>query len=164
MLAFNCKVCSREAFVKPSHAKIGWGKYCSNKCNAEDQKNGRLFACHTCNKEVYRSLKFQQRSKSGKFFCSKSCQTIWRNSVYIGEGHANWRGGTSSYRDILRRGKVKPICKRCKSADARTLTAHHKDRDRKNNSISNLIWLCHNCHYLVHHYKSESKDFLVPVA
>ena len=35
---------------------------------------------------------------------------------------------------------------------------------RKNNSVSNLIWLCHNCHHLVHHYKNETKNFMVPVA
>ncbi|MBI2591907.1 HNH endonuclease [Candidatus Saccharibacteria bacterium] len=164
MPRFNCKVCGREKYIKPSHVKENAGKYCSQKCNAASQKNGRMFACYICGKETYKSLRDQTRSKSGKFFCGKSCQTIWRNSVYVGEGHTNWKGGMASYRDILRRAKAVPICKRCKIEDPRTLTAHHKDRNRQNNSISNLIWLCHNCHYLVHHYKSETKDFLVPVA
>lgn len=160
MPVFNCKICGQEAFVKSSHQKNGWGIYCSNRCNAEAQKNGRLFACHVCGKEIYRSVKFQIRSRSGKFFCSKSCQTIWRNSFFSGENHSNWQGGTSTYRNILRGGGVEQVCKRCKSDDTRTLTAHHKDRNRKNNSISNLIWLCHNCHYLVHHYKSETRNFI----
>ena len=164
MPIFKCRVCGQEAFVKPSHQKNGFGKYCSQKCNAESQKNGQMFPCHICGKQVYRSLKFQQRSKSNKFFCTKSCQTVWRNLTYVGEDHANWKGGSSSYRDALRRTQVPRICARCKSDDTRTLSAHHKDRNRQNNSISNLIWLCYNCHYLVHHYKSEAKDFLVPVA
>lgn len=60
--------------------------------------------------------------------------------------------------------KTPLACKKCGSTDSRTLAVHHKDKNRKNNSISNLMWLCHNCHYLVHHYKDEATGFLVPVA
>lgn len=164
MPMFSCQVCGKSAYVKPSHAKKGWGKYCSNKCNAEAQKTGEYIACHVCKKQVYKSLKDQSRSKSGKYFCGKSCQALWRNSTYVGKNHSNWKGGTSSYRDILRRAQVPAVCKRCNNTDTRVLSAHHKDRNRQNNSISNLIWLCYNCHYLVHHHKGESKKFLVPVA
>lgn len=160
MAAFNCRTCGKKAYVKPSHRKNGFGKYCSNMCSAEAQKNGRLFPCETCGKQIYRSLKFQARSKSGKFFCSKSCQTMWRNTTYSGEQHANWKGGTSSYRQRLSRAGIEVICKKCGNTDKRILAVHHKDRDRQNNSISNLNWLCHNCHYLVHHYKTETKNFI----
>ena len=164
MPIFSCRVCGREAYVKPSHAKNGWGIYCSKVCNYKGQMTGRFFNCYTCGRKTYKSLKSQLGSKSGKFFCSKSCQTLWRNSVYVGSNHGNWRGGNSSYRATLLRAGVLPACKRCQSRDERTLTAHHKDGNRRNNSLTNLIWLCHNCHYLVHHYKSETKDFMVPVA
>ncbi|MCG3203933.1 MAG: hypothetical protein KCHDKBKB_00610 [Elusimicrobia bacterium] len=30
------------------------------------------------------------------------------------------------------------------------LDAHHLDGDRKNNSVSNLITICRDCHYLLH--------------
>lgn len=55
-------------------------------------------------------------------------------------------------------------CAKCKSTDKRILAVHHKDRNRQNNTVSNLVWLCHNCHFLVHHYKSEAGKFLVPIA
>lgn len=164
MPLFICRVCGKEGYVKPSHQRIGYGKYCSQRCNAFSQRNGGTFLCHTCGRQVYRSKKFQQRSKSGKFFCSKSCQTVWRNLTFAGEAHANWKGGVTTYRKVLQGLRGEAVCERCHNHDTRVLIAHHKDRNRKNNSISNLIWLCHNCHYLVHHYKSESEDFVVPVA
>lgn len=159
-----CQVCAKDFYVKPSHLKRGWGKYCSNECKSQGFKTGSFFKCVTCQKEVYKSIKDQYRSKSGKFFCCKSCQTKWRNLTYVGENHANWKGGESSYKQAMHRAGVPAICARCKIVDARVLAVHHKDKNRKNNALSNLVWLCHNCHFLVHHYKNEAGTFLVPVA
>lgn len=161
MSLISCGICSTEFYAKPSHVQKGWGKYCSKVCQYAGQKNGQLYKCFICNKDTYRTPKDDLRSKSGNFFCSKSCQTIWRNSiVHIGQNHSNWNGGTASYRTILLKADVRQICGKCKTEDQRILAVHHKDRNRKNNSVSNLIWLCHNCHYLVHHYNNESEGFL----
>lgn len=161
----HCLVCSQEFYAKPSHIKRGWGKYCSKQCQYSAQKTGKQLHCFVCGGAVYRSLKDQLNSKSQRFFCNKSCQTVWRNStVFIGDKHGNWNGGTASYKQILLRAGAQQICARCRCVDKRVLAVHHKDRDRKNNHVSNLVWLCHNCHYLVHHFKSEAKNFMVAVA
>jgi 5-methylcytosine-specific restriction endonuclease McrA len=47
------------------------------------------------------------------------------------------------------------ICKRCGTEDKRVLEAHHIDSNRKNNTIQNLVWLCRNCHHLVHNHKEK---------
>lgn len=104
------------------------------------------------------------RSKSGKYFCSKSCQTLWRNTVYSGEKNKNWINGIRTYRNILIKSGVPPACFLCKIADARVLCVHHRDHQRTNNNVRNLIWLCFNCHYLVHHDKQidqKIKAFLL---
>jgi 5-methylcytosine-specific restriction endonuclease McrA len=62
------------------------------------------------------------------------------------------------------RSDLPQYCGRCKLVDKRVLAVHHKDKNRENNALSNLMWLCHNCHYLVHHDKSEAVGFVVPVA
>ncbi len=161
----NCLCCSKEFYAKPSWLKNGYGKYCSILCRSEANKNGKIVNCHRCTKEVYRSKKDQSRSKSGKYFCNKSCQTLWRNSeAYTADNHPNWTGGLYSYRDRLKRSEVTQECRKCKTTDERILAVHHKDKNRENNDLSNLIWLCHNCHYLVHHFKDESQGFVVPVA
>ena len=120
------------------------------------QKNGKVVRCFICKKETYKTQKALRHSKSKKYFCGKSCQTIWRNSImYVGENHANWKDGRYTYRDRMMRHKIPQICKKCKTKDKRILAVHHRDKNRKNNELSNLIWLCHNCHFLVHHYQEE---------
>lgn len=148
-----CQVCRREFYAKPNWIKKGWGKFCSRECTFANQRKGKFITCFICKKEAYKSPKELARSKSGKFFCSKSCQTIWRNKiVFIGENHANWKSGESVYRKILTASGKALICKLCGNLDERILIVHHKDRNRENNKIENLVWLCHNCHYLVHHF------------
>lgn len=152
-----CKVCTKEFYIKPSHLKLGWGKYCSRVCQVKSQFNGQLVKCFVCAKETYRSRAHLKRSSSGKYFCSKHCQTLWRNSEFVGEKHGGWRSGINAYRDILKRSSEVMICKLCSTKDERVLIGHHKDHNRMNNNIENLVWLCFNCHFLVHHYKEIEK-------
>ena len=147
----NCRWCNKKFYSKPNWIKLGWGKYCSVKCRALSQQRGKMVVCFTCKKESYKSPKALTGSKSRKWFCSKSCQTLWRNSIFIGEKHGNWKGGENSYRERLLHTKVEQICLFCKLNDIRILAVHHLDRNRQNNKLENLVWLCLNCHYLAHH-------------
>lgn len=155
-----CTVCEYLFYAKPSHIKRGWGKSCSVKCRDELMKTGILIACHQCGKETYKNQSTIRRSKSNLFFCNKHCQTIWRNKIYTKEKHANWTTGKSSYRSILLRENRPLECTKCATSDSRVLAVHHKDRNRENNNTENLMWLCHNCHYLVHHDAAESIGFI----
>ena len=156
----TCLNCGNKFSIKPYWVKIGGGKHCSRKCRDEAFKTGKIIVCFTCGKNVYKQLRALKHSKSKKYFCNKSCQTIWRNSVlYIGKNHPNWKYGEYTYRkNILKSTKV-PICILCKIKDLRVLAVHHIDRNRKNNGIDNLAWLCNNCHVLVHHYSEEREKF-----
>jgi hypothetical protein len=155
----NCKQCGKEFYTKPSWIRNGFGKYCSKKCGYESRKKGKIVDCFVCSKKIYKSCKAIKGSKSRKYFCSKSCQTIWRNKmVFIGKNHANWKGGHFTYRNILLRSKIPRICKLCGEEDNRILLVHHVDTNNKNNEMDNLIWLCHNCHFLVHHYSKTKED------
>jgi len=160
MPRIQCTICSSEFYAKPSRIAKGWAKYCSKKCQYTGQSTGNFFPCHTCGKSTYKTQTDQRRSLSQQHFCSKSCQTIWRNTQYSGSKHSNWTTGESSYRKILSRTNIPKLCCKCKTNDTRILAVHHKDRNRNNNDVTNLLWICHNCHYLVHHYKSESVGFL----
>lgn len=77
----------------------------------------------------------------------------WKNQILqTGENHPNWKGGESMYRKILTGNNISPICARCRKRDKRVLSVHHKDGNRRNNKIKNLVWLCLNCHHLVQRY------------
>lgn len=146
----QCEICNCTFYVKQSYLNLGWYKCCSTKCRTIKQKKGDFFKCFVCNKGIYRSPLQIKRSKSKKFFCSKSCQTEWRNKFFIEEKHVNWKGGIRSYRNILKRTDKKQICFNCNISNKKLLIVHHIDHNRDNNSKDNLMWLCHNCHHLVH--------------
>lgn len=150
----ECKICKKSFYAKPRHLKIGWGKYCSKQCQNESQKTGQFLPCKICASIVWRSQKEIRKSVYKNFFCSKSCQTVWRNKTYIEERHSGWINGKSTYRNIIKRRNINQICSNCSLTDVRVLIVHHIDRNRTNNKVSNLIWLCRNCHYLIHEGKT----------
>lgn len=152
-----CEKCNRRFTTRLSLVKRGWGKYCSRKCQYSSHKTGVFLACNICGVEIYRRKARLSRSKSGKYFCSKTCQTKWRNSYFIGSRHLQWKEGRSVYRCILLRAKVLQRCGLCRLRDKRLLVVHHKDENRNNNKVENLMWLCHNCHHLVHHRNSKKE-------
>ena len=150
----SCKICRKKFYAKPSHIKKGWGKFCSAKCQYKSYLKGKFVNCNICGKEIWRKPLQLKRSKSKKFFCSKSCQTLWRNREFSGFRHPNWKGGLNiEHKNILIRNRIKPICKRCGYKDERVLAVHHLDKNKKHNNVRNLVWLCHNCHHLVHYYQ-----------
>jgi hypothetical protein len=147
----KCKICGKEFYVKPFHLKKGWGKYCSIKCRAKAQYNGKWVKCFNCGKKIYRTPNDYRKAKSKRFFCSVSCHCSWENkNVRCGINSPNWIAGEAAYRDLMRRCKVPFKCNECGIADKRVLVVHHKDGDRKNNNIENLERLCCNCHAIKH--------------
>lgn len=150
-MIFPCKYCGKHFYVKPSHRKSGKGIYCSRRCSDLGGRRGQVVSCEQCRDEFYASPKQIRRSKSKKFFCSKICYLKYKAIHYVWSGHPMWKTGESAYYDTMRRIR-KPICNRCKIRKIRVLVVHHVDKNRKNNVLSNLVWLCRNCHFLVHKY------------
>jgi hypothetical protein len=150
----TCRTCGKTFGAKPSHVAVGHGLYCSRVCHHQGMKRGFEVRCAMCGASVYRSPQDLRRSKSKKFFCTKSCQTKWRNSVYRGEKHAKWKHGKHvDYRSVLRTVGRRERCVLCAVADVRILVVHHVDHNHSNNTSANLVWLCHNCHHEVHYDK-----------
>lgn len=151
MVKRKCRVCGKEIWIKESHVKRGWGKYCSKKCQAKTQKKGRWLECDYCGKKIYRTPRDFRKSKSKRFFCSVSCHCSWENeNVRCGENAPNWIAGHNVYRRLMKRYGIIEKCNRCGNLDPRVLIVHHKDENRKNNRTENLEWLCRNCHCIIH--------------
>lgn len=157
MLERVCKVCSIRFLRKKSQILYSGGNFCSNKCRTLGRRTGKYTQCSFCGIEIYQSLSQLKKSKSGNHFCSKGCLFKWIYNKY--DGHPNWKGGHHNYRDKLKKITKIPICHYCGEKDQRMLVVHHIDKNRKNNSLNNLVWLCHNCHYLIHNYEQEKNKF-----
>jgi hypothetical protein len=147
----KCKICGREFYVKPFHAKKGWGKYCSIKCRTKAQFKGKWVECAYCGKKIWRMPKDFKRSKRNIFFCCVACHCSWENrNVRYGVNAPNWISGETAYRDLMRRYNIPYKCARCGISDKRVLVVHHKDGDRRHNKIENLERICCNCHAILH--------------
>ncbi len=155
MPVIPCKICGKSFYTKPNWLERGKGKYCSIDCAGKARRRGKMFSCFSCKRQVYKSLREIKRSIGGKFFCSKACSLSYLNQNQFGENHGNWKHGTFAYKTVIRKHKLLPFCRLCNKKDGRILVVHHIDKDRKNNSIENLTWLCFNCHFLVHHYQTS---------
>src|SRR3989338_5776788 len=117
----KCKICQIAFYVKPSHQALGYGQYCSRACQHQGQRRGVWKICAICEKETWRTPKDFRKSKSHKFFCSKSCQTLWRNKKFSGDKHPNWRGGEYTYRRLIKTYNFPQICKLCGIDDKRVM-------------------------------------------
>ena len=104
----KCKICSQEFQTRPSHVKMGWGKFCSNKCHYLSMKTGKFVECDECKIKIYKNNTKLGRSKSGKYFCGKSCQTKWRNKFFSGNKHLNWIKDPTTYEKYDEYSKLSP--------------------------------------------------------
>lgn len=159
-----CTRCGKTFYAKPHWLQKGWGKYCSSFCQHQARKNGKIVKCFMCGKSTYKPDRIIARSRSKRYFCSRSCQLKWRHTVFIGPKHSNWKYGENAYRGIMLRRGVPRICALCTEKNMQILTVHHLDNNRRNNKPNNLCWLCYNCHFLMHHYKLERERLMVSIA
>lgn len=159
MQTIFCDFCQKSFERKKFQIERAEKHYCSSKCGYLSRKNGKIFDCFVCGKKTYKSLKNIKISKSQKFFCSRQCSTRYLNLAQREEKNPNWKGGKSSYKTILQRYIKKSECFICHTHDKRILIVHHADKNRNNNLLNNLIWLCQNCHFLVHHDEEITNIF-----
>ena len=68
----------------------------------------------------------------------------------VRENNNAWRGGIGVYRKLV---ESRP-CALCGST--KHLVVHHKDHDRSNPDVSNLVVWCRSCHSK-HHLRRDSK-------
>ena len=154
----TCSLCKKEFFRKLSQLKLAKHSYCSTLCQHKARRTGKVVNCHWCGKKAYKQF-HDLSGKTQRFFCTKKCGLDWLNSTQRGIKHPNWTTGEFSYKGVLLRHNVLQKCALCGLRDKRVLAVHHIDKNRKNNRVSNLAWLCHDCHFLVHHYPEEQARF-----
>lgn len=157
-----CKRCGESFYVKPHWLKVGYGKYCSADCHHASMRNGKEVACSICGKLSYKTQKVLMVQKAANISAQKDAKLYGVTSSISGQLIRISKLENSSIEGSLR-GGVPKICRLCKTEDYRVLAVHHSDRNRQNNTLGNLLWLCHNCHHLVHHYESEREKLVMLV-
>lgn len=137
----NCVVCKKEFFTDKWKAKTR--KYCSSKCaSVKNGKGGSVeLSCTTCGKQI-RRLPSNVRKTN---FCDYKCMA---KGKMLDAPRTN---GFANVRTWFGRFNRMSKCEACGyNTIPGILILHHKDRDRKNNHLSNLAVLCPNCHAVEH--------------
>lgn len=72
-----CEYCN-ELF-KRRKGNIRNRHYCSKECFSKSRSRSKLIDCNNCSKEILKSNADIKKSKSGNFFCSRSCAATYNN-------------------------------------------------------------------------------------
>jgi hypothetical protein len=101
--------------------------------------------CDTCGQvrrhEQNRQRAYEHAVKTGRI----RLPGVGSGGAQTGQANHQWKGGASPQRLQAYR---KSCCERCGSA--RFVVAHHRDRNRRNNTGSNCETLCRSCHASEH--------------
>lgn len=128
--------------------------YCSDECRYGT--NRIEVVCKYCGIKHTKKKSQLVNSKSGLYFCCREhkdlAQRIENNIPEIWADH--YGNAKATYRDVAFRN-YGGSCEHCGYDVLDICEVHHIDRDRNNNTPSNLIVLCPNCHTSVH------KGFLI---
>ncbi len=137
----KCTICDKEIYKRPGQIKQNKGNvFCGQKCYGIYCR--KEIPCLVCNKPILAGL--------NKKTCSRSCANKNRagNNYKTGRKRDKVKSQKFIKKRLLEdRGKK---CERCGFSNPNILHTHHKDRDRRNNKMSNLELLCPNCHAIEH--------------
>jgi hypothetical protein len=134
----NCQVCQKEFHHISS--RCNKAKYCSRLCYHRSQKwrGSKEFKCIKCNK------KFMSSPSRGCKFCTIKCRGEYQRKTETYASFVNVR------KAMKRRGLIEK-CEKCGYNEVKDILGiHHKDENRKNNKIENLMIVCPTCHSLIH--------------
>ena len=140
-----CKICGQDFWI-PRHI-FDETQSCSRKCRDEANRIRINVICAQCGKEFSISPSKMAKSKSGLYFCTRSCKDhAQRLGGIVAIQPSHYKDGCASYRErALRTYGAK--CRGCGYDEyEEMLDANHRDGNRKNNKIENLEVLCVWCH------------------
>lgn len=141
----KCLVCSKPIYRRPVEIKNG-RVFCSQECYG--LANRKETPCAVCGVPI--------QAHENKKTCSRSCANKYRTGIKYKLGRPK-KDKVQDQRFIkLRVFALKgEKCERCGYDKKEILNVHHRDRDKKNNDLSNLELLCPNCHAEEHHLKNS---------
>lgn len=137
-----CHICGVTFLTTRWHAPRA--KYCGRRCYYKSMapRGTIVLNCDVCGKEYYRSPSHAHYAKKT---CSMKCRGMASRTAEPGSGDY------PLVRRWMRRRDMIKACSRCGyDVVPNILVIHHVDRDRTNNTLTNLKVLCPNCHAIEH--------------
>lgn len=155
-----CKECGKHEFVLPSRAKkyVCCSISCLSKYNSKRYNKKVILTCPICGKEY--TCK-QSKLKNHKTCGDSNCRKKWLSKTRIGCNNSNYKKvedllketGTRYKRTKIYRHIVKEFFRLNNTKEIpKNYDIHHKDADKNNNSLTNLVLIPREAHMLIHRY------------
>ena len=137
----ECVICKTPIYRRPSQIENHKGKvFCSMNCYGFYSR--KEIPCKVCGKLILSGL--------NKKTCSRNCANIQRTGIKYKINSPRDKVKSQQalkIRLLEKRGKK---CERCDYNKYQILQVHHKNRNRQDNNLENLLLICPNCHYEEH--------------
>ncbi len=133
----NCHICNNE--FEHIESRCNKAKYCSRQCYyiAMSKKGSKEYTCKHCSK------KFHDAPSKNRIYCSRECS----NKETLSE----FKPSFQTVRKSMLRRNMLDKCESCGYSEHKEILGiHHKNRNRNDNSLNNLMILCPNCHSIEH--------------
>lgn len=157
----NCKTCKKELLISKYRKHCGYCQSCNCKRLSEKViiKDDELYIIEAGLKRRAKEIicvicdrKLNVRKSSRQKYCQKcSAKTAAKRRI----GKSSIRKNLRGYRKIALEF-FKEECQCCKVN--KYIDIHHIDKNKKNNSLENLLPLCKRCHMKLHKKYREGKS------
>ena len=145
LYAKECKACAKEFWIPKNRLETAIA--CSPLCRASLRQMRGKYQCSGCAKFFERRKSSEKNSRSGLRFCSRFCKDKAQGIEGLPEIQAHhYKDGSRAYRQRAFR-LYGQQCAYCGYAEyVKMLDVHHRDGNRKNAELDNLLVVCVWCH------------------
>jgi len=142
----RCVVCNKPVYKRPVEIKRNRGRvFCNQTCYGLSCRKEK--PCVICGTLILAS--------ANKKTCSRKCANKHRKGIKYKINRP--RDKVKHYKSLKlrllkKRGKK---CERCGFSKYEILQVHHRNQNRKDNTLDNLELICPNCHAEEHYLKNS---------
>lgn len=142
----KCLICGNLIYRRPIEIQKNKERvFCSNNCYGIFCRKEN--PCVVCKKPIIAS--------KHKKTCTRVCANKHRTGIKYKLNRPKDKVKNQRSLKVKLLGQRGKKCERCNYSKYQLLEVHHKNKDRKNNTLGNLELICPNCHAEEHYLKNS---------
>lgn len=149
-----CKNCGIE-FINKTDYQLKPRFHCSLACKQAWQYQNRVKSGYVKKRnddpevKLYKTMWAREHPEVGRSYREKNKEEIAKRVKLKGRIPGDYPEEFFSIKYLVR-ARDKNMCTVCGEKDRSKLVVHHKDRNKQNNDMLNLVTLCRSCHGIEH--------------
>lgn len=156
-------ICSVEGCGKPYYAK-GYCHKHHTKYHINGHKPHYDYKCSAPNCEILTTQPDSYCAFHQRRIDTFGPEFVVKRHIARGDQHWRWKGGIADYANHsemkrIRKIKLESVNYVCEECGGKATEVHHRDKTKTNHDISNLIAVCHKCHFRVYHSEPHKRKY-----